>query len=468
MNTSNALRVARQESWSILAQTPEPDRQRCYHETYLPAALAVMRAEGRETDVLVLTAGTQPYSMAMSLCFRRARHRVVFIHTEESLEHAREAARLAGVDRDLVRERHVDKADSAAVYRHIRDIHEELGSDHEIVVDFTSGSKAMTGGASAVAGLLTLSQVYVESTAKVKVPSGVMFGLEEAHVVDHPLVVFGDATRAEAERAWADGRFERAAAAFRQLRLAGVAGYHWEAREALAVAYGAWDTLEFHLAIKPLERAAEGLRAAVTRNFREDAGLIAQAQVVAAQARAARALNDAMQSKAKPWAEPQQAQALIRYLLGRSSRSAPDTGALLAYRALELCVQRRLGAHGIAAKAPAWPDPPGAAALLERYNALVKPAHRLQALPDPISLVQGWSVLGALGDKVVTGLSQTVLDHSQKRNASIYAHGFSRLSESTAADFLGSVVEVAQRVVEEDGLPFDWPDPQYLPVRLTG
>lgn len=455
-------RGRRDRVWRELGEANEAERTDRYVRDYLPAALDVMRAEGAETDVLVLTAGTQPYSMAMSLCFRRARQRVVFLHTEASLPHAREAVRLAGVDPALVRERPVDKADSAAVYRHVRELHRELGAGAGITVDFTSGSKAMTGGASAVAGLLALPQIYIESTARLQAPNGLLFGLEEAHEVDHPLVVFGDARREEAERAWADGRFEQARATFADLGRAAVPGYHWRARELLASAYAAWDRLELGKAIRPLDDAAMLLGATVAANMPGDLRLVRDASRVRRQAEAARTLQSAMVGR--PWNDALQASTLLRYLLGRATRATPDLSALLAYRAIELAVQRRLGAHGIDPGQPVYPEPD---ALLERYNRRVEEPHRLAALPGKLGLVQGWHLLRALPDPVVAALPKDAIDHVGKRNESIYAHGFRRLDEKAAGGFLAVAVSVARAVAEADGQAFPWPDTDFVPVELT-
>jgi CRISPR-associated protein (Cas_Cas02710) len=210
---------------AALLAAPVDAAKDIYETQVFARSLARFRAAAQPCDLLVLTAGTQPYSVALSLARAPARS-VVLIHTDDSLSHAQRGAELAGVDRDLLRFRQVDKADSASVYRHIRDAIQ--GDRSGVVIDFTSGTKAMTAAASAAAGYLGVAQVYIESTY---LRPG-YFGRELVHVVDHPLVIFGDAKREEAERfyeqgAWAPaeftsarrtGRWRRCASSKRMLR----------------------------------------------------------------------------------------------------------------------------------------------------------------------------------------------------------------------------------------------------------
>lgn len=450
-------REARSRAWEAVKAAPEADRHPIYEAEYLPAALAVMRAEGSPTDVLVLPTGTQPYSVALSLALHPA-GRVELLCTEDSLSHARRAVELAGLSRDGVRERLVPKAGSAEVYRVVRDLRRDL-PDQRMTVDITSGTKAMTAGASAVAGHLVLPQSYVETTAWV----GRFGGLEEHHEVPNPLVVFGDDRRLEAERAWRDGRFDVAATTFAELQAAAVPGYLWSGRVALAHAYAAWDRLELGVASRRLAEASAALRRAIPSNAPHDGPLLTAQGRIGDQAVAAQTLNGAFQPKAEPARDAAQATLVIRYLLGRARRAAPDLAALFGYRALELAAQRRLAAHGIDAAAPVYPD---AAGLLERYNAVVPEAHRLSALPKKLGLVQGWAVARALPDPVATRLGTRAVDHAEKRNRSIYAHGFARLDEATARRFVDAVEEVGRAVAEADAQPFPARDDLFEPANL--
>jgi CRISPR-associated protein (TIGR02710 family) len=452
------LKERRSRAWEAVKAASEADRPQVYEGEYLPAALDVMRAHERRTDVLVLPTGTQPYSVALALALHPAAH-VVLLHTEDSLRHARRAVDLAGVDRDTVRERPVAKAGSAEVYRAVSDVRRQF-PDAVITVDITSGTKAMTAGASAVAGHLVLPQSYIETTAWV----GRFGGLEEAHDVPNPLVVFGDARRVEAERAFADGRFEFAAGVFRELGTAAVPGYQWSARERLADAYAAWDRLELGRAARLLGEAATSLRHTVALHAPGDGPLFAARSRIEGQADAARTLNGAFQRTARPAADAQQATLVLRYLLGRARRAPPDLAALFSYRALELCAQRRLAVHGIDVANPLYPD---AEALLVRYNALVPERHHVATLPAKLGLVQGWTLARALPDPVVVRCGTAALDHAEKRNASVYAHGFSALDERISTAFLEAVRPVALAVAAADDQEFPWPDDLFRPVDLT-
>ncbi len=446
---------------AVAACRDRDEAYRVYEEEYLPAALEAISKEATPSDVLVATVGTQPYSVAVSLAYTPAQT-VYFIHTDTSRTSAERAWDLASRDGEP-HYRPVGKADSVGVYRVIRDI-VEAHPGQSVTIDFTSSTKAISGGASALAGYLHLRQIYIESS-KIH-PDFPLFGDEQAHVVDHPLVVFGDVERREAERAFDRGLFDVAERLFVELEDALARDYHFGARSELCRAYARLQSLEFAKASRSLSSVAETLQKPASCRLRRE-GLCSLVPRIGAQAEAARVLALATAGESRPAFEADLTNALSRYLLAATRRRLdrePDLAALLAYRALELSLQRRLATHGLDAAALEVAD---AEALLERYNELCAPGHRISALPKKVAMAQTRTLLIALGDKVLEGLSDITTSKFEgllgSRNQSIFAHGFQTSNPRNLSSFIELVERHARAVARADelDLPGAGQDPEH-------
>lgn len=452
------------------------EAQRVYDEEYVPAALAHMRAEARDADVLVSTVGSQPYSVAMSLCRTRAA-KVFLLCTEESLSRGRAAVELAGLPPEIVTEfRLVHRENPSDVYREVRAI-ARAHPQQRIVIDFTSGTKPMVAGASTAAGYFGFDQMYIESEILRSTPR--LHGLEKAHVVEHPLHVFGDDTREAAERDFDAGRYEIAEAGFQQLGDALVPGYHHHARTSLCQAYAAWVRLDFGAARGGLTRTVDLLRKARRENLREEPLMAAQGRL-ARQVDAVTRLQEATKPDGEPACDVELASTLIRFLLAESHRRAESDAslaALLLTRALELGVQRALARHGIEAAAAVYDHlriP--RAELLGRFNEIAE-GHGVKELPTTLALAQGRTLLLALGDESARG-GMTKQDFNallQHRNLSIFAHGKSPVSSKALATLTKGVRKLLTSLTEPDARAIPWPrdthdrayDPEFCLIRFA-
>jgi CRISPR-associated protein (TIGR02710 family) len=457
----------------IRAATPE-EAQRLYDEEYFPLALAEMRKQGSEADVLVATAGSQPYSVALSLSHTRAKV-VVLLHTAESLVMARRAVALAGVPPETVVFREVHRENPSDVYREIGSVARQHPGE-KVVVDFTSGTKPMVAGASTAAGFFKFEQVYVASETLRSTPH--LQYRERAVVVEHPLLVFGDETRETAEREFDAGRFDVAARGFEELKQALVPGYHHDARLALCGAYGAWTMLQFGRAQAELAKSAELLARAKRQHLASEVLLGVRERLVG-QARVAAVLVRALEERARPARDPELAYVLLRFLLAEAHRrSATDLSlaALLLTRALELGFQRALARHGLDANDPRYEQLTTAPeALLERFNEQAG-RHAVKSLPPKLALAQCRTLLLALGDESARGgMSPMEFNGLLKlRNESIYAHGTSPVTRKALDELRKGVRKLLTSLAEPDGTVIPWPrdaddhayDPELCLVRF--
>jgi len=439
-----------------------------YDAEYFPLACARMRAQAVPCRALILTVGGQPYSVALSLLRSPAEH-IWAIHTPESLPSVIEAIRLAGIDEARVTRRKVDKASAVDVYREIRNAIDALGgvaARSSMVINITSGTKAMTAAASSAAGVFAVPQIYIASDRVVDS----LYANEQVHLVEHPLEVLGDPRRREGEQAFADRRYDLAETCFQDLDDAGAPDFCFGARALLCAAYRAADGLRFTEAGDLLARVVDKLSKVKKDNVRlEPLKDVLVIERLRAQAEAAHVLAIALTGKDKVRVvdDPRLTNLLERWLLSNARRRSarePDLGALLLYRALELAVQRRLAVHGIDTSKLVLSDQD---TTLATYNGLAE--HRLERFPSKVGLDVGYTLLRALGDPVIAAINvhpRKLESGLTSRNESVFAHGFRALSETKVAEFRSVVTTITTAVARADELDLPEPDPEIDPVAL--
>lgn len=152
------------ESAAKSGAIPQYDLVEMYKRDVLPLQMEEMRESAHRVmrfDTLYLTAGTQPYSQALSILATPA-DRVVFIATDDATCRASvaKAVSLTGLPPDGFEE-HVfpEPFDAAAmvkeIYCHV------VTQGGRAAMDITSGRKVMAAALSSLASLLELPQFYL-------------------------------------------------------------------------------------------------------------------------------------------------------------------------------------------------------------------------------------------------------------------------------------------------------------------
>jgi hypothetical protein len=426
--------------------------QQAYDALYVPAAHARIRQEAEPVDVLVLTAGTQPYSIAISLIRHPARE-VIGIVTADARPHFWDGVARAGVDRATVREVEVHKAGAAKVYLAVRDAVARAHGRGRVVVNITSGTKAMTAGLSSAAAWLGLPQFYVESEPL----AFRLFGLEVVHRVAHPLEVLGDLQRSRAEDAFNRRAWDEARRLFEDLEDARAPGAHWSARVTLCDACKAWEHLAFADAERGFLTVARRLEQARANLDREPLlDLVGSLRTLAA---SAGSLEAALGGPQRPPESAAATATVVRWLVSRARLfmdRQPDLSALLWYRTLEVCGQRRLAVHGVRDDAPDWSLMPDLPAKVEALGVKWDP-------PDKVSLLAGRVVLRAIEDPVTVGLLRVASEDrlrnlAKVRNEGPYAHGFRRAAPRDLANLRDLAWRTASATLAADGFALSEPD----------
>ncbi len=143
---------------------PQHDLVAMYERDVLPLQLDEMRESARRVmkfDTLYLTAGTQPYSQALSIIATPA-DRVVFIATDDTTcrSSVEKAVLLAGLPSERFEE-HVfpEPFDAAAM---VKEIYCHVATQGgRAAMDITSGRKVMAAALSSLASLMELPQFYL-------------------------------------------------------------------------------------------------------------------------------------------------------------------------------------------------------------------------------------------------------------------------------------------------------------------
>ena len=154
---------------SIVAagERPQAELAALYEREVFPQALARMRAfaaEAMSFDILYLTAGTQPFSQALSIAATPA-EKVVFIATDDPKcqESLRRAIELAGLSSEQYEVHTFPEPFSVSdmtkeIYFHAT----TSGKDH-LAADITSGRKVMSAALSSIASELEMQQFYLHA-----------------------------------------------------------------------------------------------------------------------------------------------------------------------------------------------------------------------------------------------------------------------------------------------------------------
>ena len=408
------------------------------------------------TGTLLLTCGTQRYSIALSLLVNASQH-ILMVSTPDHETTAHQALDLVSAFyTPTVEFRVVDKDSSAEVYRHMKEFLVRGGAaiSTDVRIDITSGTKAMTAAASAVAAALNLPQYYIASDLEFG------FGFNDlAQQVEHPLTVFGDIQHAEAVRAFNSGNYDMAALVFEQLHAYGVRGYHFGLRAQLARAYSAWFSMQFQECFNAFNSVTTALSQAARVNYPDEPLLKSEnRQLLVLQCQTAEHLATATSNPAGASLEPWYLVVVILYLLGRAETQIdrdPDLAVLLAYRATELAADFRMRLIGIDDLAQFWTDE-----RISAYNAEAREKERHISstihAPTKLGLSQRLTLLASVKDSALASTNEsvtTIINRLSARNSTIFAHGLTVVHLTTARTILSTARRICSALTKDVSPP---------------
>jgi len=505
--------------WEKMPRGSQEERnavEQFYREKIMPLLVETFVARERpkitkKYDGLILSLGESYQPLVLSIATLKPK-RVFFLVTEKSRRYLDVVVELTGLKPSVYDFALVDKDNPLQIYEAIKNIYQKWGCPDRIALDFTGGTKAMSGGSAMAGGMIGADMVYIASSrylSDLRIPYP---GSEHLEFIPNPYQVFGDLEEARALDLMAKYDYAGAGRIFAQLARAVPDPRRYGVLQMLARAYEAWDNLNFPAAASAMEEViarvrqyGQGHRGFIL--FDRLSRLEEQRQALALLAgkmedlrRATRRGRHRDQGKALILLTQQDfIQALVATVysnaLRREEQGKLDMAALLLYRLLEMMEQAALAAYGLDTAEPDYgclagmkPGqlPQGGAdacplagllpggdknhpapslgregkprtldELRERYGAIRTRIFKKEeppSLPAPISLFNGFLLLKALDDPLTVDLNLPRLNGLvEKRNFSIFAHGFDFIADEDYREFKQMVEEIADRFLRARG-----------------
>ena len=403
---------------------------------------------------LILSVGTSPEPLILSISAVNP-EKVLFLptpQTEYLLDTIVEKTNLKPRQWD---KRTVDPSDPTDTYREIKKAWGRWGERCDIAVDFTGGTSAMGGGAAMAGAFLGLQLICIASSKYLSDPyRRPEPGSEYLKLVPNPYLVSGDLEEKEAANRFNRFDFAGAAVILESLAKKAANPRPYEVLESLALAYKAWDDLDFSQVCFNLQKTIDTVEMLFChKQIDLGFGLVQNIELLKMQLERLGAVADLMPRKyeesALPLLQNRDVTASLLFTIYASAerketRGEFDTASLLLYRLAELMAQRRLASYNIDTGKPDYTTVLKSFSreqLMKRINAIrtTLGKGRILDLPSPIALADGYMLLEALNDPyglAPAGINwNRFLAETRRRNYSILAHGFIFISEKQYTQF---------------------------------
>ena len=409
----------------------------------------------KEYDALILTLGMSPEPLILSIIATKPT-RVGLLYTEETQKFLERIQEETALPIHQLYKRKIDGSSTVDVYKAIMELYENWGHPMNIAVDITGGKKSMVGGA-AMAGAVLGADIYYVDNTKFTQFGKPEPGTEYLSLLDNPYTVFGDLEVKKAKDLYDRHDYVGAQRIFKQLKeqvgepnLATI----YEAYGLLCTTYETWDNLDISSAKNNLHQLLNILSRFSSLKGLEPFHNIGQTLVK--QKEALECLDNIFKDEQLAFCIPNGfhfAFMLYHNALRREAQGKLDMACLILYRLLEWIEQHRLAQYSITTSQPDYSNSGmEEAALLDRYKEKRKEVYKsanILALPNPVALVDGFIVLGALGDGIVESLNwRAFRGQVEMRNRSIYAHGMSKINEKSFKAFKSTVAERFKKAQE--------------------
>ena len=417
--------------------------------------------KGRTYDGLILPVGFSPEPLILSILAIKP-NRVGLLYTDETEKLLSRIQQETGLGLNQLDKHRIDGSSTVDVYKAIMELYETWGRPTDIAVDITGGKKSMVGGAAMAGAVLDADIFYVDNT---KFTQGKPEpGTEYLSLLDNPYTVFGDLEIDKARDLYNRHDYAGAQRIFYQLKKQ-VGDPNkatiYQAYEYLCTAYEAWDNLDVSNAKESLDQLLNIL--GQFTSLRELDPLRNFQLILAEQKKALECLEKIFEHEQLALCIPggfHFAFMLYHSAFRRKAQGKLDMACLILYRLLEWIEQHRLAIYGIETSKPNYSASKiNKNDLLDWYNEKRKTVDKstnMSALPDPIALVDGFLLLGALSDGIVTGLNWNAFrGQLEVRNRGIYAHGMSKINPASFKAFSSTVEERFKKAQHLAGIDAD-------------
>lgn len=441
-----------------------------------------------KVDYLILSVGTSYEPLVLNISLLNPEH-ILFLYTPETeyvLEKIVEYLQLKSM---VYQKRMVDSTDPLSVYYEIKQAYLSWERPSKVYIDFTGGTKTMSASAALAGPLIDVQLVYVGTEKYLPDFRKPEPGSEVLYYIDNPVEVFGDL---ELEKVFTlIERYNYAGAAEKLQHLKENIPDPLNRQQInfvylLVRIYEKWDALEFQSAYEMMEQLLKELK----RDYRMhknilmmdfQPGLNAQFKLLAQLRRipgfiAAKEQFHILENKSMMVALTF---TMYTNAMRREQQEKYDMATLLLYRLLEMIEQSRLMSYGIYISRPEYGHTYFSRAAkcyqnlekkeqIELFKTKVSEIRKNlfrgsqeQYLPNPVSLLDGFILLAALGDPMLNeegkaeGQLQRIRSMVYLRNNSIFAHGLGPVKQSDYFKFRNFVHEIFKKYCEYEKLSFN-------------
>ena len=403
--------------------------------------------EGRQYDGLILTVGSSPEPLILSICTIQPQ-RVGLLYTQRTKGVLDRIQEETGLRISELYSREIDGSDITEIYKTIMALYEDWNRPANIAVDITGGKKSMVSGATLAGTVLNADIYYIDNTQfHPKLGNKPEPGSEYLNLLDNPYTVFGDIEADKAKSLYEEHDYAGAQRIFDRLK--GQVGdankaKTYEAYSCLCTAYEAWDNLNIGKAQKFSQQLLDLLN---QFSLPELSHLRTFLPRLVEQKKALGCLRKIVRDSECALLAPHGfhfAYTLYHKALRRAAQGKFDTACLILYRLLEWIGQHRLAQQGIDTRSPDY-SKFNEKKLFDLYGEKRKAVFThmdRSTLPAPIGLIDGFFVLYALADDIVENLDWGKFRNQiETRNESVYAHGMSMIDDKKFEAFKATVEE---------------------------
>lgn len=416
-------------------------------------------------DYLISTLGESPHPLILSILAINPKEKVFLLHTRETEKFINYIVEESGLCHTKCKTIPINGSDVAELYRKMKELYPEL-EGKKIAIDITGGKKTMSCGASLAGFMMGAEIFYVDNygyDSNLRRPKP---GAEFLYKVKNPLEIFGDIELRSAIRLFNDYSYARAIDILKDLEEKVPDDRTIKLIRLLAETYDYWDELKFKDALKSMDELIN-----LIQRY-ESGGLKFEFQsYIERLEKQRRMLNNLCSmiektEKNKVTEEilinTEMVKALIFFLYTNAERRQHqgkfDTSALMMYRILELIMQRKLMKdYNINPDYPNYDNliiPKET--ILEEFNKEKGKIHKYKYnnLPSPIGLLDGYTLLKVLKDRVFCDIER-LENIISERNKSILAHGFKPIEERNFENMKKLTGYMIKLFCEVEGINFE-------------
>lgn len=433
-----------------------------------------------DLEYFVVSVGTSFEPIVLNLKLFKPK-KVLFLCTERSEETLGRIVSYCDLEPQMYEKSKVSETNPLDIYREIKRYYLLWKRPRKMYIDFTGGTKAMSAAMAMVGALIDVQLVYVGSNdylVDFRIPNP---GSETLFYINNPLTIFGDL------------EIEKALVLFERFNYVGAQDRLSELKEdipdpnirqqlnfvyLLAKAYEAWDALDFIPAYNTMVCLNKELKR--DKMIHPTFLLMDCCDRLDKQEKILEHLqNIPGMIKARNSFKILRSKDLIAALMftmyqngiTREQQEKYDMATLLFYRLLEMIEQRRLSHYNLNVSKMDYenikynlknmPEIEGHPKE-ERFGILKNKVYKIKQelfgknvssyLPEQTSLLEGFIILYALGDSIITVADKNGMNQLKRiramvylRNNSIFAHGLGPVGLEDYFRFKNFVMEIFQQ-----------------------